>query len=342
VNTAEGVAPDVRARYAEVDWIKAVGIVTVVVIHCLRPPWSPHASGVERLLADQLRFAVPGFLLCTGFLQARAGAERWSSIGSSLRRLLVPYLVASIGAFVHDTLQSAPPKLEGIVQDLLTGSAFDHYYYVFVAVTLVLITPLVARCSQRTLVLWAALLLLLQALWFASTGSGWEPFLKPESHFWRLRSPILWWSYFFVGWLVRLHEARIRDVGVRWRVPIASGLAVVLGATVAGRFLPIGAAAFHLLVWIQIFACLAWIGVLAIGRSRVPSVVRRLSEATYAIYLFHLLFLLPLQAWWPQPAGRLDPAVLLGQISLTMVGMLALVAAGRRLLGARSRLLLGA
>lgn len=340
---AAGAGPEVRDRYAEVDWIKAVGIVTVVVIHALRPTWSPHASDFETWLTHQLRFAVPGFLFCTGFLQARASGAGAAPIGPQLRRLLVPYLVASIGAFAYEASQGQSLDVEEVAIDLLTGSAFLHYYYVFVAAMLVIVTPIATRASHRTLVVWTGLLLLAQALWYASTYSEWESLLKPADQFWRLRSPVFWWSYFFVGWMVRLHAAPIRSFATRWRVPVSIGLGVLLVGTVAGRLLPIGMVPFFLLAWLQTFACLAWIASLTVGRARVPAVVVWLSEATYAIYLFHLFFLLPLQAVWPQPSGRLDPLVLAGQLALSLIGVGALVALARRVLGRpRARLLLGA
>ena len=62
----------VETRSPTVDAIKVAGIVTIVLIHALRAPWDPGLSPLERWLGHVTRFGVPGFLLASGFLYAKA------------------------------------------------------------------------------------------------------------------------------------------------------------------------------------------------------------------------------------------------------------------------------
>ena len=63
---------DASRRFAEVDAVKAVGILTVVGIHSLAPIWAPDAPAHAVWWAHVTRFAVPGFLAASGYLYASA------------------------------------------------------------------------------------------------------------------------------------------------------------------------------------------------------------------------------------------------------------------------------
>ncbi len=329
-------------RYAEIDWIKVVGIFAVVLIHCLRPLWNPNASPAEHFLNHALRFAVPGFLFCSGFLYAHTRALDWKITLARFRRIVLPYLVASGAAEVYLAVQRRPQDAGQILEDLLTGSAFGHYYYVFVIITLVIATPLIAWLSPRIIALVTVLLIGLQLHATAADALGFASVERAGSNFWTFRSPALWWNYFLLGWLARVHEEKLRAYVIQRRHTIASGLAIACVLLAATRFLDLPAFVVAVASWLQVFFVVGLIGALACGRERVHPVVVRLSEATYAIYLFHLFFLLPVQPYFPHTRGALDPSVLLAQFVPGIVGSLLLIALARRALGERSRLLLGA
>ncbi|MFL2935227.1 MAG: acyltransferase family protein, partial [Myxococcota bacterium] len=81
-------------RKLEVDLLKALGILAVVVIHSLRDFWNPDFTASELWIGQLMRFGVPAFLAVSGFLYAVPQAT-WSSVGPRLRRILLPYLFAS-------------------------------------------------------------------------------------------------------------------------------------------------------------------------------------------------------------------------------------------------------
>jgi len=67
---------DPPRRFAEIDVVKAIGILTVVWIHSLAPIWAPDASS-HAGWAHVTRYAVPGFLLgvASDFLMGPADDE---------------------------------------------------------------------------------------------------------------------------------------------------------------------------------------------------------------------------------------------------------------------------
>jgi fucose 4-O-acetylase-like acetyltransferase len=82
-------------RLPAVDVIKAAAIVAVVLQHAGPPRWSPHYAEFDQVFrVSWIQFHVPAFVLMAGFLSARHRLG-WDELVSRLRRLLVPYLVAS-------------------------------------------------------------------------------------------------------------------------------------------------------------------------------------------------------------------------------------------------------
>ena len=131
------------------------------------------------------RFAVPALLLCSGFLYATTSPVPTATLAQRLRRVLVPYLVASAAAQIwwaaHGSAQDAPT----VARELLLGSSFGPYYYVFVHFFLVLCVPLFAILPRALFALLTAVLLLSQGY----LESGMAPVVP---FFWHLRNPLLW------------------------------------------------------------------------------------------------------------------------------------------------------
>jgi hypothetical protein len=193
--------------------IKVVGILAVILIHCLRPVWSPHATPAEHFLNQELRFAVPGFLFCSGFLYATSRSVGWKETRSRLTRILIPYAVASMGAEIWRFVDNRPRNAVELLQDFLLGGAFGHYYYIFVIVGLVIATPVFARMSRRALVGTMFFVFLFQFVTIAI-----ESFIGIETidvipRFWLIRLPLLWWNFFLLGWLIQQDYARLQPWG---------------------------------------------------------------------------------------------------------------------------------
>lgn len=328
---------DLARRYPEIDAIKVAGIVTIVLIHSLRPPWHPGISELERWLGHLTRFGVPGFLFASGFLYAAAPPD-FVTTRRRLLRILVPYLIASGLAQLWRLHTGAPSEAGGVLLDLLLGASVGPYYYVFVIAILVALCPWIARMPLP--LLYAATGALVASQWFVDAGSmgGFMPL------FWHLRSPLLWWSYFALGWVARLHEPQLRS----WLAPRRRLLLVVIGvgvialswlgslADVLPRMLLRSA------VWLDVYAIVAFIALAANGVRALPRPLRALSDATYTIYLYHMFFVTAVQQRVVAPPG-VASATAIGLPWLAgLAGGLAVVWLGQRLLGARSREWVGA
>jgi fucose 4-O-acetylase-like acetyltransferase len=320
-------------RRFDVDLAKALGIVAVVLIHSVRPFFSAEVSRGELRLASALQFAVPAFLAASGLLYATA--ERVSSelTRARLRRLLVPYLLASAAAQLFWVVFDGRPLVaSAVLRDVLLASSFGPFYYVLHAVLFVLAAPLLAQLRPRALA--AATVAAIVCQWVS-----WMSLLL--SLFWMVRNPLHWLGFFLAGWCLRRNEAAVLPWLARRRALIC-----LLSAAGAALALTIqGLTAKHWLSgamsWLSVACVLLLILAAAGQRETAQRSVRFLSDSTYTIYLFHLFFVLPLQRLVPAAPGLFDPLSIGAAWAAGLLGPLALAALGRALLGGRSRVLLG-
>lgn len=325
--------PTEASRRQEIDLLKAAGIVAVVLIHAMRGPFEADASTLELRIGEVTRFAVPAFLFASGALAARGtpgDGPWWLELRSRLTRLLLPYLVASIAAELFHAVRGEPPTTGSIAVDLLTGAAFGPYYYVFVALPLVALTPLVSRASKPLLAVITVLLLVLQACS--------ELLLFDLPLFWHLRSPALWWAYWFAGCWYGRHRTEIaRRSSTGWSAHIVA----VLGAGALATMLALHFAApelsavYRLASWVGIWATSALLLSLGLRWQRLAGsrAVRSLSAITYTIYLWHLFAVYPLREAMPAAPGIFDPVRIAVPWAGGLLLPLALALVARRFLG---------
>jgi surface polysaccharide O-acyltransferase-like enzyme len=321
-----------KERLPEADVIKAAGIVVIPLIHSLRALWDPNVSAVERWLLFTTRFAVPGFLFASGYLCA-GGPVSAAKVRARLQRLLVPYVVATILAEAFFVAHGRPVTVGSALLDLVSGSALGPYYYVFIAVILTLAWPLFAAARPGAL----GLLAILSVASQVSVELG----LVELPISWVIRNPFLWCAYFLLGWAAR----RERAVLLQWignRRPLVEASLSVACAAALGfvAVSPPGPVAY-VVAWVNIYVVLTLLFVVSTRLRDAPSSVRRLSDTSYAIYLYHLLVI---YAVWDPDKGA--PAAFGGVALLASWALgLGVPAVGaallQRMLGARARTLFG-
>lgn len=330
-------APDrSSARFHEVDLLKAVGIFAVVLIHSVRSPWDPASTPAEAWINHVTRFAVPAFFGASGFLYATTASIPGAVVRRRLVRILVPYLVASVGAQLYWLAMGRRFDFATLLRELVEFSSFGPFYYVLVISVLVLAAPLLPRFRGRALDALVALLLVIQL--------GIETqIIPPIPHIpYQIRNPFMWAGYFALGWWVRLHRDRLLPRVVAARGALVPGFAALFVALAAASALELPSVVQRAGVYLGILTALALGFVAAAGRDAMPGVVRTLSDATYTIYLFHLFFLYRVLAWLPLDKGEFEPGKIALYWTSGVVGTLVLVRLSRWLMGPRSRLLLGA
>jgi peptidoglycan/LPS O-acetylase OafA/YrhL len=320
------------ARHPEIDWIKAIGIVTVVLIHSLPSAFSGQISDMDLWIGEATKFAVPGFLACSGFLFGGSRSSRkFSAVQQRLKRLLLPYIAFSVVAWCLTKIWAANmmyyEDTQPFILKLLFGSALGPYYYVFMIVYLVLLTPLVARIPQRAFPFALVAALLLQLL----TDMQVCPMLPI---FWQFRSPVRSLGPFLLGWGASMcSESLAKHVQQRRRIWLAllSTLFVLGGAGLA--ILPVDSKAGMALGWVQCYVTLALIYVAAVGRQEAPELICWLSNASYPIYLGHLFFITPVLALFTYTPGTFDPERIFVAWAAGLGNSASLVLLGRALLG---------
>jgi len=304
-----------------------------VLIHSMREYFSPDASQIERWLGSAAKFAVPAFLVASGILNAAGERVPSALTRARLRRLLVPYLLASVAAQIFGLVfEGRSLAASTVLHDLLLASSFAPFYYVLHAVLFVLGAPLIARLGPRafTAVAFVAI---------AGQLSFWMTSSLPL--FWAARNPLHWFGFFLAGWWLRRNEVIVLPWLARRR--LRACLLIVAGAAIA---LTVGGTATKdwlsgAMLWFYVSCVLSLIVAVAGQRETAQRSVRFLSDSTYTIYLFHLFFVYPVQRLFPPAPGVFDPVSIGAAWVAGLLGPLALAALGRALLGARSRTLLG-
>ena len=136
-------------RFRQMDGLRAAAALAVVMIHV-----SAGQTTDAELVWNQLsRFAVPMFLVLTGFGHAGALAEGKfepqgrTAVRRRLSRVLPAYFLWSAAYLVLEALCGTPHAHP--LFDLLTGGAYVHLYYIFILVQFVLLADFFCIAMQR-------------------------------------------------------------------------------------------------------------------------------------------------------------------------------------------------
>jgi fucose 4-O-acetylase-like acetyltransferase len=319
-------------RFTGVDYIKAAAIVAVVITHAGVTVWD-HArfTPLDRVLRMVIvAFQVPSFLIVSGFLYAGPGLDR-RTVRRRLTRIVIPYLVAS--AIIQVLRQSGAESIADVFFQLATGASSGIYYYVFTLVVCIVATWLAVNLHAAV-----PAVLLVGVSIYGVASTVWPALGPKESYEWAIRDPLHYYGYFAACWVARQQWPRIVSLcagHAAWIVSACVVGGVIFFAADARGVAPV----FYGML--RAMYTLSVVGIISVwantGRA-VPVVVRTLSEASYAIYLYHILVIrifLQYTLSWP---------VLVRDVALTVIataGVLAARQAARALLGERSRVLFG-
>jgi peptidoglycan/LPS O-acetylase OafA/YrhL len=284
-------------RVAAIDWLKFASIVAVIVTHAGAAPF-PGSFGytawdtVLRLLLPS--FHVPCLLMISGFLYYRPHPIGFIEVATRLRRILVPYILASLIVFALRPAEY--PTLGSKLEALVTADALSIYYYVFLLSLFVVLLPVWSRMTVpmiRGVVAASFVVLAVQS----AISWRWSYDFR-----WAMRNPIEMFTlgYFLIGWLAAASSRQGR-VTVQPRqyaaMLVLAGLwpvCIAAGSPYPAINLP--KIFYSVAIWQT-----AWRYVRA---NPAPRIVREISDATYGIYLYHFLFMAPLYGWtgsWSPP-----------------------------------------
>lgn len=300
----------VGSRLPEVDRLRAVAIVTVVLIHTL-PFRAPTTGHLDWWLGDLTRFAVPVLFLVSGWLvPARPVGLVW--LRRRLTRLLVPYLTASTVMLLvtwASPLFDRPP----VVRALLMGDAVGIYYFVFALVVLTLLVPLLQRLSRRgqlTVFVLAAVASLVIEIANLS--------IYLHNHL-----PLTWLPYLLGGMLLRPHRDRLRQFADHGAAILVAPLGVLV---VALALVEIETPARQALTWAGIWVVGATLLLWSLGGTdRASAVTTTLSRGSYPIFLYHVPIVAGLVGTFGTSALSGRPLVVVPLTIAMLLGMVRLV-----------------
>ncbi|MBI5504737.1 MAG: acyltransferase [Deltaproteobacteria bacterium] len=313
-------------RHSAIDWVKALAIVSVVMTHSGSGafPRTPGYTVWDALFAHTLAsFHVPCLFMVSGYLYRKPYALGWRAVAARLERIVPAYLVASVVVLI--LMPWRAPTWSAAVVALLGGDALSIYYYVFLLALFVATLPLLSRLSLRTMqaTVWGLLAALVAIC-------ALPPLVLSHDIFWSLRNPVESFAlgYFLLGWIAAAPAGAL----TRWSARLRLGLTVVAAAAWP-VCVALGSPYPTILLAKVPYAAAVWTLAWFLFESKpVPAAVRRLSDASYGVFLYHYLIQEPLrgplQSW---PAGaRMAVLVVAGVAGSLLLGAMLRKIAGPR------------
>jgi len=333
-----------RHRYVAIDTLKATAIIAIVWIHTFET-WPMRPVPFILQLSVFTGFAVPAFFFASGFLLYQPVPVSGALLRRRLRRVLVPYAVASLVATAGRWLVAGPYPLAQVAYEFLTGSAVSIFYFVPMLVGAMLLYAFVSRFPKALtpvfVLLWVTGLLCQLLIIFLP--AFWQPPADP--FFWAFRNPLRWWGFYFAGCFAAAHIESIDRLSEGWRRTVAVLLLTAVAALVAYAVnLPVTYTRLGGLIrYTAMYCAIGGIFLLSF-QARERRWVRWLSEATYSIYLYHFFLIsscryaiaqhaLP----WALPPLAINAFVFL----IACTGSIGFVLLARRALGSRAQLVVG-
>ena len=301
-------------RVVQLDLIKAISIVLVVLEHSMRSLLLvKDATWWECYVGEASSACTPAFLYVSGFLGhqqlARSRkvfplcADTFPTVLRILARLIVPYAVSctvylSVDAVSSSTEASfAEAGLTGL-RKIITFDVRGIHYYVVLVVSCSLLLPVVAwGCTKIRAAVGVLLLLLLLRVCT-------PPLLEAAgvSIWWQLRLPTFGLGFYALGYATgahayhpihtmtprmrRLISAALATGCVAWLVSMGYAFHSATSPTTPASHMTVGRELGKVL---GICACALLFTLAAPQAVCNHPLVRYLADASYTIYLYHLL-----------------------------------------------------
>jgi len=295
-----------RPKIAEIDVVRAVAILAVILIHATSEgTYIPtFGSSTQKLFFSVNMFgsfAVPVFIFISGLVLFYGYFDRWKPIdsfkfyGKRLISVVYPYLVFSLFYFLYFPLLFTGKmslSVSSFLDQLPWGDAGYHLYYMIIIFQFYLLFPLLitlaksARLVERGL---ALIGLAVQVGFYVITYG--QVVQHAPSLF------ITYFAVFLIGASVGIHYAAVSAWARRnWLWLVA--LAVLVGAVYVGMFWAARYEKAHIAgYWFRIaynaFAVSSGIALIGFGKwlieraPRLSKPVLRLGQVSFGMYLLH-------------------------------------------------------
>jgi len=322
--------PAAKERLSELDILRALAAIAVVLIHVTAGPLSTLARTTpsfwwNSLINQASRFSIGAFVLITGAaLYYTYGDRARFSVADFYRRRLrgvvVPYVFWSafyilMEAYRAHAWSGLPGRYAG---SLLRGDAYYHLYFMVLIFQFYLAFPLVRTAVRSRYLGWLVAAVVVAELYLtagAFYGSGYAHIHWLAGLLHRSDRLLPWWmGYFALGALLawRLHRWRA------WANRSLPGLLLCAGGLLAWMMLELAAymrnpaisvgwAASEFRPSASLYSLVACVALLALARGmlhrwgRVSDLLLDMGRHSFGIYLIHP-FVLAVYTW---AGGRL-------------------------------------
>ena len=287
-----------NTRHEGIDLLKVVCCFSVILLHALVYRVERYDDSTEWLLANILsaatREAVPVFFMISGAFMLRSNI---GSLGRYYAKAATRYAVPLLGGLAAYKLLAlsqgdASPLLSGVVYNVRASIGFHLWFmWTFLGLALVvpLLRPMVAAPRDRALFLGLWLLFCIAEPWMGMAGLN-----LPVDNMLFVRNT----GYFVAGYALYTWEGKI-PTGL-----LAAGIVASVVATAALTAAWTAASGSLALIFYEgpspflaIYSACAFKWASQQQRVPWPGVVRRLSRATFTVYIYHILALSLLSRW---------------------------------------------
>jgi probable poly-beta-1,6-N-acetyl-D-glucosamine export protein len=304
METKNAIKP--RTKITEIDVIRAIAILAVVMIHATSGgTYVPTIGSLTQKLFFSINmfgsFAVPVFIFISGLVLFYGYFDRWKAAdsfkfyGKRLLSVAYPYLVFSVFYYLYFAYIFTGKMSFGVhafLGLLPWGDAGYHLYFMIIIAQFYLLFPILITLAKSSRLLGRGL-----ALFGLIVQVG---FYIVTYHINVPHAPSLFITYFavfLIGASVGVHYAAVSAWARRfWHLLVA--LAVLIGASYVGLYWGMNYYKAHIAdYWFHIaynaFAIAAGIALIGFGKwlvERAPKLAKpllRLGQMSFGIYLLH-------------------------------------------------------
>lgn len=292
-----------KGRHVELDLVRAVAIIAVVMIHVssFYPWFNKEFSWVGYYTYYQITsFSVPAFILLSGLLLSFSTASRKTNYISFLqgraKYILLPYIVWSI---IYATYDGGSIFSKKFLLDLVTGKSYFHLYFVSAILQLYILLPIFIAISRKAKIEYAAAAILLQLALSWIT----ERYLPQANTIFGASLLTNWIAPFYIGCMIGQNYQSFKNLcNTNYQAII--GLLAAASLYKIGDFYYVTQIAKSAKFWsyaqtaslknlpytILVISFLVWLGAL-ISSERYKAVVTSVAVNSFGIYLCHVILL---------------------------------------------------
>lgn len=295
-----------KTRFSELDFVRAIAIIAVIVIHVtsitLTKIPTDDITALLSLVLNQLsRFCVPAFLFVSGILAFHSFKKHTyvQVLKGKTNSLLIPYVIWTILGLLFFQMYSTNYK--GIIMIFMTGNGpFYQLYYIPLLFQLFVVLPLMMKfiSSKKFVVILSILTMLLfivyEVIILKAVLS--EDFIGSTSAL--LQSTFVYWLiYFYLGIFAAQHYVKLLDfiksksTSMFVVVYLVSAVALVVDAYIG--FITYKHVElmnyFRVTVFIYSIASIALL--IRLGMIYHWKMITHLYRNSFGIYLIHVVFI---------------------------------------------------